>query len=115
MYSRKMLDRWYTGYVLFLMIRLPPRSTLIYTLCPDTTLFRSERHRMRSTIYKRRSTMGEAASWVTIEPVADAIAVLERLSARPTRASGSDTLWPVLRPGAATKTHLSSEIGRAHV
>jgi hypothetical protein len=71
-----------------------------------------ERHRIRSTIYKRRSTMGEAASWVTIEPVADAIAVLERLSARPTRASGSDTLWPVLRPGAATKTHLSSEVVR---
>src|SRR3546814_21192862 len=29
-----------------------------------------ERHRIRSTIYKRRSAMGEAASWVTIEPVA---------------------------------------------
>src|SRR3546814_2496636 len=71
-----------------------------------------ERHRIRSTIYKRRSTMGEAASWVTIERVADAIAVLERLSARPTRASGSDTLWPVLCPGAATKTHLSSEVVR---
>ena len=71
-----------------------------------------ERHRIRSTIYKRRSTMGEAASWVTIEPVADAVAVLERLSARPARASGSDTLWPVLRPGAVTKTHLSSEVVR---
>ncbi|WP_299107780.1 integrase [uncultured Bradyrhizobium sp.] len=71
-----------------------------------------ERHRIRSTIYKRRSTMGEAASWVTIEPVADAVAVLERLSARPARASGSDTLWPVLRLGAVTKTYLSSEVVR---
>jgi integrase len=71
-----------------------------------------EQHRIRSTIYKRRRAMGEAASWVTIEPVADAVAVLERLSARPTRSSGSDTLWPVLRPGAVTKTHLSSEVVR---
>ncbi len=71
-----------------------------------------ERHRIRSTIYKRRSTMGEAASWVTIEPVADAVAVLERLSARPARSSGSDTLWPVLRPSSVTKTHLSSEVVR---
>ena len=36
-----------------------------------------ERHRIRSTIYKRRAAVGEAASWVTIEPVADAITVLE--------------------------------------
>jgi len=71
-----------------------------------------ERHRIRSTIYKRRSNMGETASWVTIEPVADAIAVLERLSARPARFSGSDTLWPVLRPSTVTKTHLSSEVVR---
>ena len=71
-----------------------------------------ERHRIRSTIYKRRAAAGEAASWVTIEPVADAIAVLERLSAGAARASGSDTLWPVLRPRAVSKTHLSSEVVR---
>ncbi|WP_454888464.1 integrase [Sphingobium herbicidovorans] len=71
-----------------------------------------ERHRIRSTIYKRRSAMGEAASWVTIEPVADAIAVLERLSAGPARSSGSDTLWPVLRTNTVTKTHISSEVVR---
>src|SRR3546814_2298608 len=28
------------------------------------------------------------------------------------RKTGSDTLWPVLRPGAVTKTHLSSEVVR---
>ncbi|MDK2770498.1 MAG: integrase, partial [Sphingomonas sp.] len=71
-----------------------------------------ERHRIRSTIYKRRAAVGEAASWVTIEPVADAITVLERLSAGPARASGSDTLWPVLRASAVSKTHLSSEVVR---
>lgn len=71
-----------------------------------------ERHRIRSTLYKGRSSTGETASWVTIEPVAEAIAVLERLSAGPARASGRDTLWPVLRSSAITKTHLSSEVVR---
>lgn len=71
-----------------------------------------ERHRVRSTIYKGRSATGEAASWVTIEPVAEAIAVLERLSEAAARAAGSDTLWPVLRRGTMTKTHLSSEVVR---
>src|SRR3546814_3288314 len=75
-----------------------------------------ERQRVRSTLYKRRSSAGESASWVTIEPVAEAITVLERLSEHAARKTGSDTLWPVLRPRAVTKTHLSSEeIGRAHV
>ena len=71
-----------------------------------------ERYRIRSTIYKRRLAMGEAASWVTIEPVAEAIAMLERLSEVAARTTGSDTLWPVLRPSAVTKTHLSSEVVR---
>ena len=71
-----------------------------------------ERQRVRSTLYKGRSSIGETASWVTIEPVAEAIAVLERLSERAARKTGSDTLWPVLRPGAVTKTHLSSEVVR---
>jgi hypothetical protein len=71
-----------------------------------------ERQRVRSTLYKGRSSTGESASWVTIEPVAEAITVLERLSERAARKTGSDTLWPVLRPGAVTKTHLSSEVVR---
>ena len=71
-----------------------------------------ERQRVRSTLYKGRSSTGETASWVTIEPVAEAIAVLERLSAGPARASGSDTLWPVLRASVVAKTHLSSEVVR---
>jgi len=64
-----------------------------------------ERHRIRSTLYKGRSSTGETASWITIAPVADAVAVLERLST-------ADTLWPVLRPSAVGKTHLSSEVVR---
>ena len=71
-----------------------------------------ERQRVRSTLYKRRSSAGESASWVTIEPVAEAITVLERLSEHAARKTGSDTLWPVLRPRAVTKTHLSSEVVR---
>ena len=71
-----------------------------------------ERFRIRSTIYKRRATTGEAASWVTIEPIGDAIAVLERLAAaRPTRSSGSDTLWPALRSSSG-RTHLSVDVIR---
>jgi len=71
-----------------------------------------ERQRVRSTLYKRRSSAGESASWVTIEPVAEAITVLARLSEHAARKTGSDTLWPVLRPRAVTKTHLSSEVVR---
>ena len=41
-----------------------------------------DRHRIRSIAYKGKSSQGEPAEWVTIEPVAEAIRVLERLSAR---------------------------------
>src|SRR3546814_2855133 len=41
-----------------------------------------ERHRIRSTISKRRAAVGEAASWVTIAPAADAIPVLDRSEER---------------------------------
>src|SRR3546814_20587346 len=127
-------------YFFFSMIRRPPRSTPTDTLFPYAAPFRSyltgmrdcevqamrsgclsivrsedgliERHRIRSTIYKRRSAMGEAASWVTIGPVADAIAVLERLSAGPARSRGSDTLWPVLRTNTHTKAHISRNGGQ---
>lgn len=71
-----------------------------------------ERHRIRSTLYKGRSSTGEPASWVTIAPVAEAVAVLERLSARAADARNSDTLWPVLRQTAASKAHISSEVVR---
>src|SRR3546814_17932353 len=55
-----------------------------------------ERPRIRSTIYKRRAAVGEAASWVTIEPVDDANTLLERLSAGPAPPRRSANLRPVL-------------------
>ena len=71
-----------------------------------------DRHRIRSIAYKGKSSQGEPAEWVTIEPVAEAIRVLERLSARAAAARGSETLWPVLVLKTGTKAHLSAEIVR---
>ncbi len=71
-----------------------------------------ERHCVRSVAYKGESSRGEAADWVTIEPVAEAIGVLEQLSARASALRGSDTLWPVLDLGRASKDHVSAEIVR---
>jgi hypothetical protein len=71
-----------------------------------------ERHRIRSVAYKGKSSKGEPAEWITIEPVAEAIRVLERLSARAAAARDSDTLWPVLVLKPGTKVHISAEIVR---
>lgn len=70
------------------------------------------RHRVRSVAYKGKSSHGEAADWVTIEPVAKAIDVLERLSFRAASARGLTTLWPVLAAKSVCKDHLSAEIVR---
>ncbi|MBB4429884.1 hypothetical protein GGD66_008489 [Bradyrhizobium sp. CIR48] len=70
------------------------------------------RHRVRSVAYKGKSSHGEAAEWVTIEPVAKAIDVLERLSFRAAAARGLTTLWPVLAAKSVCKDHLSAEIVR---
>ena len=66
----------------------------------------------RSVAYKGKSSQGETAEWITIEPVAKAIEVLERLSFRVTSARGLKTLWPVLIARPACKDHLSAEIVR---
>src|SRR5574337_273930 len=71
-----------------------------------------EQHRIRSIAYKGKVSQGEPAEWVTIKPVADAIRVLERLSARAAASRGSDTLWPVLVLTTGAKTHISAEIVR---
>src|SRR6056300_1377128 len=42
---RKLFQRLFGHWFFFLMIRRPPRSTLILTLSPYTTLFRSGRNR----------------------------------------------------------------------
>jgi hypothetical protein len=70
------------------------------------------RHRVRSIVYKGKSSRGEPAEWVTIEPVAEAIEVLERLSLRAAAARGLDTLWPVLIVRPSCKDYLSAEIVR---
>ena len=68
------------------------------------------RHRVRSVAYKGKSSQGEPADWITIEPVARAIEVLERLSFRAASARGLTTLWPVLAAKSVSKDHLSAEI-----
>lgn len=70
------------------------------------------RHRVRSVAYKGKSARGEPAEWVTIEPVAKAVDVLERLSLRATSARGLTTLWPVLAAKSVCKDHLSAEVVR---
>lgn len=70
------------------------------------------RHRIRSVAYKGKSSQGEPAEWITIEPVAKAIEVLERLSYRAASARGLTTLWPVLIARSVSKDHLSAEIVR---
>ncbi|HWL19137.1 MAG TPA: hypothetical protein VNS33_05675 [Bradyrhizobium sp.] len=55
-----------------------------------------ERHRIRSTAYKSRDTVGEEAEWVTIPRVSQAIEVAARLSVRQREARGTDTIWQTL-------------------
>ena len=71
-----------------------------------------DRYQVRSTVYKRRDVRGQAEKWVTIEPVAKAITVLERLTEHIRRRRGGDTLWRVLNDGQSSKDHVSAEIVR---
>ena len=72
----------------------------------------SERYRIKSTVYKTRDVRGQPESWITIEPVAKAVAVLERLTAHIRHRRGGDTLWRVLNEGQGTKEVISAEIVR---
>lgn len=81
------------------------------------TISRSEdglimRHKVKSVIYKGKNNKGEEAEWVTIEPVATAINVLEKLSYQRASAKGIKTLWPVLSNKRTCKDHISAEIVR---
>jgi integrase len=71
-----------------------------------------ERYHVKSTVYKRRDVRGQAEKWVTIEPVAKAITVLDRLTEHIRRHRGGDTLWRVLNDGQSSKDHISAEIVR---
>ena len=72
-----------------------------------------DRYRVRSTAYKWKRAEGVRADWITIEPVAEAIRVLEHLSKDACAFHGVDTLWPVLDIRRAGKPHVSAEIVRA--
>ena len=69
-----------------------------------------ERYLIKSTTYKARDTRGQPETWTTIEPVAKAINVLERLTERIRKRRGGDTLWRVLNDSLSSKDHISAEI-----
>jgi hypothetical protein len=85
------------------------RGCLSITRSEDGVIMR---HRVRSIAYKGRPSRGEPEQWITIEPVAQAIAVLEQLTRRAADARGLDTLWPVLSAQPRTKDYVSAEIVR---
>jgi integrase len=70
-----------------------------------------ERHRIASITYKSGCDggRGEPAEWITIAPVARAIAVIERLSAAARGRRHADGLWPVLKDRPRTNTHLAAQ------
>ncbi|WP_315860437.1 integrase [Rhizobium leguminosarum] len=69
-----------------------------------------DRHRVRSVAYKGKETRGEEAEWITIAPVATAIAVLEQLITRSVERRGTETLWPVLFIARARRQALETDI-----
>src|SRR3546814_3357373 len=78
-----MIDAMFVLDVFFLMIRRPPRSTRTDTLCPYTTLFRSNRNggSLEEHADKRhtRSAIGDAISTLGVEqPAADHAAARRR-------------------------------------
>jgi hypothetical protein len=65
-----------------------------------------ERYRLRSTVYKRHGAQGVQADWITIEPVARAIEVMEVLSARNRKEKGLSSLWVALKDWPWSNDHL---------
>ena len=65
-----------------------------------------ERYRVRSTVYKRQGAHGAKADWITIEPVARAVAVMEALSRRNRREKGLSSLWVALKDWPWSNDHL---------
>lgn len=65
-----------------------------------------ERYRLRSTVYKRHGARGVTADWITIEPVARAVAVMEVLSARNRREKELSSLWVALKDWPWSNDHL---------
>ena len=65
-----------------------------------------ELYRVRSTVYKRQGARGMMADWITIEPVARAVAVMEALSAPNRREKGLSSLWVTLKDWPWSNDHL---------
>ena len=72
-----------------------------------------ERYRIKSTAYKGRRAIGEKEEWVTIEPVAQAITILQCLTVDIRAQRGGDSLWRVLHQRPNGKEHISAEIVRS--
>lgn len=68
---------------------------------------------LQSRVYKARREAGDIETWVTVEEVARAVAVLEKLSEAARVGRGGDTLWRTLDHHNRRKEHLSSEISLA--
>ncbi|WP_225246938.1 MULTISPECIES: hypothetical protein [Agrobacterium] len=65
-----------------------------------------ERYRVRSTVFKRHGPRGVTADWITIEPVARAVEVMEALSARNRKEKGLSSLWVTLKDWPWSADHL---------
>jgi len=72
-----------------------------------------ERYRIKSTAYKGRRATGEIEEWVTIQPVAQALTILQRLTEHVRTRRGGDSLWRVLHKRPNGKEHISAEIVRS--
>ena len=68
-----------------------------------------DRYRVSSTVYKRRRASGAPADWITIEPVARAVAIMEALSRRAREGRNLSSLWVSLKQWAWTADHLASQ------
>src|SRR3546814_20764075 len=121
------IARFIRYVIVFLMIRRPPISTRTYTLCPYTTLFRSEDLRgvdRLAAIGEPRAFTRRAPFVTEIDRGGAAVAALPPLTAificpdemlRVERADGD--LISVLGPGRAPPSPVAQnmQIGRAHV
>lgn len=74
-----------------------------------------ERVAIRSMTYKGRGTRGEAEEWITIEPVAKAIDVAERLAERHRERRGEDGIWFTLDRDAAREKGLPHIVRRINL
>src|SRR3546814_15851732 len=84
------------------MIRRPPRSTRTDTLCPHTTLFRSDRHVSRPKIVKQR-TQGKSRMKRSSRNYAEGESPRERIVNAASRLFGSKGFY------ATTTAELAEE------